>query len=292
MLAAVLQAWEGRPDVYRRISSVQWQAVQRRFLPLTVLPLWEATEEFEGQRDARGWSYRSTAQYWSALLKAMEAVGLAPPPEMRVRARLYSHLGKEEDERRATVAVTRQQLLAAAATTSKATSMLMRVAFELGQRVGDCLTLKRHRLAWLDDAPSGLRLLAVQFRKGKTVRRRDPFTLHLHGPIAHELAAFAAEGGGDMLFGDDPVPILNELRKALKDQQQALSVLSVRRGGLQALAASGVSEATLLHHSRHTSAQLLHRYLEWGTYALGPARERYSVAAGQLQPPLASGQSM
>jgi hypothetical protein len=56
----------------------------------------------------------------------------------------------------------------------------------------------------------------------------------------------------------------------------AYNLLSIRRGGLQDMAQSGMSTAGLLHHSRHADEATLHRYLEWGKLALNPARERFA----------------
>ena len=73
---------------------------------------------------------------------------------------------------------------------------------------------------------------------------------------------------------------------ALKAYDPRLSILSVRKGGLQSMAARGASEALLLHHSRHASTDNLMRYLDWGAYSLYSARERFApslVPAGLLE---------
>jgi hypothetical protein len=56
-----------------------------------------------------------------------------------------------------------------------------------------------------------------------------------------------------------------------------LNILSVRRGGLQMMALSGVSTATLLAHSRHRTKEMLEHYLDSGRLALTAVRELFHI---------------
>jgi hypothetical protein len=121
---------------------------------------------------------------WSAMLKVQETLMLPILPEARLGAKLYSHLGKEESERRVTVPAEHREVWAAACSLASMEGLALRTAFVLGQRVGDVLQLVAERVRWVDDRTTSLRLLGLQFRKGKTTRGRDPFTPHLHGGLA------------------------------------------------------------------------------------------------------------
>lgn len=279
LLQTLKSRWDQRSGSLKQISTAAWQNTQRRFLPLLVLSTSEREEEFEARRDAGGWSYRTCAGYWSAMVKAAEQVGVQVTPEMRVCGRLYSFLGKEEDEKRKTKPLLRGQLSHLQPLLCPLTFLLVETAFELGQRIGDTAKLQADHITWLQDGATGLKLLAIQYRKGKTTRRRDPFTLHLAAsmPLAADLWNTAQSRRGQLLFcdPDNVCAMMTEMRNALKNIDAELSLLSIRRGGLQDMALAGMSESSLLHHSRHTTLQLLHRYLEWGTLMLDHARERY-----------------
>jgi hypothetical protein len=60
-----------------------------------------------------------------------------------------------------------------------------------------------------------------------------------------------------------------------------LSILSIRRGGLQRMALLGVSTECLLAHSRHKRRETLERYLDWGRLFLNPAKELLSASEEQ-----------
>lgn len=135
---------------------------------------------------------------------------------------------------------------------------------------------------------NGLDLLAVTFTKGKTTRRRDPYTLHLPAlsTLATDLSSLqhvpgnAAGEDYELLFGDVGSAI-SAMKEALMQCSPCLSLLSIRRGGLQYLAQQGMSIPCLMHHSRHATEGMLMRYLEWGKWALDSARERWGNSRGQ-----------
>ena len=69
-----------------------------------------------------------------------------------------------------------------------------------------------------------------------------------------------------------------DLKVALRVVDPALEQRSLRRGAIQALAASGLKDEELLHYSGHSSVQMLRRYLNYGLKS-GEAARRAERAA-------------
>jgi hypothetical protein len=279
------QRWANRMIAYR-FASPAWQKTQERMIPFLALDVREISDEFEARRDANGWTYSTASQYWSALLKLHEALEKVVPQCLRAQQKIYCTLKKEEVQRRKTQPLERDSMLkiyeklVLAGKHSVAT--LLRVAYELGQRIGDTSKLRLGAVWGMEDPATALQLISLQFREGKTTRSRAPFTLHLSAQEAPWFTTYwerlqTLPNVPMYLFATEaqPADLLDECRDALKAFDPSLCLLSVRRGGLQDMAMQGLSKACLLHHSRHSSEELLDRYLEWGTWNLEAARERY-----------------
>ena len=276
LLETLIKRWQDRNAVWKEVSSAAWQATQERMLPFLALPFWEMAEEFEERRDQLGWSETTAAQYWAALRGAANTVQVALAPEAKVKSRLLGYLAKESETRRPTTPASAADIKAAALRLPQNLAVAMLVAYTLGQRIGDVIQLECNRVSEIVDRHTSTTLVAIQFRRGKTVRRRDPFTLHLQAntDLAQEVRSLAEQVTVQQyLFGADRLKSLQIIKNALKDVNPLLGLLSVRRGGLQEMAQKGASLATLLHHSRHTTIQMLDRYLGWGTFNLNPIRE-------------------
>lgn len=279
-LAQLCKSWESRHPAYRYTTST-WQQTQYRMLPLWVLDELELEEEFEARRDRNGWTYATASQYWSAMLAAAVAIGRAIPPALRAQGKVYSQLKKEEDPQRPTKPMSYHALSAICNGLETVTKTLLLTAFELGQRIGDTSKLRTSHITQLSDPATGLKLVCVGFRQGKTTRRRDPFTLHLleGSPAGQAILQLAhSRRQEEYLFAprEQINVLLATLREEIKKEDAELTLLSIRRGGLQHMAMAGLSKSCLLHHSRHSSEALLDRYLEWGTWSLSAARERFA----------------
>lgn len=287
------ERWNSRTNGQKLVSSDGWQRTQERFLPLLVLEDAEREEEFNARRDKYDWTMQTASQYWSAMIKAAETIRLLITVPMRAYAKVLRALSKEEDPSRKTVALQDHQMEEAASKlTDLGDRLALKLAFALGQRMGDTLQLRVDCMTIVDDRKTTSRFLAVLYRKGKTTRRRQPFAVHLPLPpeldangrndfetlgselYQYQQAQSALRPHDDYLFPNPPKR-LDAIRLALKAVDQSLCILSIRRGGLQLMAISGCSESVLLHHSRHASVEMLHRYLEWGTFALYSARSRF-----------------
>jgi integrase len=283
LLEELRQKWRRyhHDPLLKKGSTNAYQQLQERQLSLLVLPEWEAVEEFDTRRDTLNWSAATTSQYWSALRSAAHKIGILLPQTFAHRGKVLQYLVKEEDETRPTTEATAEQITAARTHLPVRLGIALQLAFDLGQRMGDTIQVEKRRVTSTHDPSSQLHFATVMYRRGKTVRRRDPFSLHIppHNPLAQDILALAASTQTDWLFAptDGRTGALNEILAALKKVNKDLGLLSVRRGGLQAMAKAGATVETLLHHSRHTTLQLLNRYLEWGRYNMVAARELATI---------------
>lgn len=150
------------------------------------------------------------------------------------------------------------------------------LSFFLGQRIGDTLQLlsgacSRLQLPDLD-------LLCVLYRRGKTTRRRQPFTVHTpyDMKLSRDLLGLQeATSRGKPLFPDVD-RVATKIRDAIHQVAPQCCLLSLCKEGLQEMAIQGASIEVLLHHSRHSSVEMLDRYLPWGKLNLAAARSRFA----------------
>jgi hypothetical protein len=245
----------------------------------------DVTEAFEERRDAAGWCYASASQYWSAMLKARETLQLTIPHLFRAQQRMYMLMKNEEEATRETLALPREVMLTVFGNllnkNQVASAHLLRLAFELGQRIGDTSKVMRKNVYRMTDPATKLKLIAVHFRAGKVTKRKNPFTLHLADTECEWFHTFANLPPDETarqkqcvipMFGEQA---LLAVKKEMQLTCPTYNLLSVRKGGLQDLARQGMSKSCLLHHSRHATVDMLDRYLGWGSWNLEAARERF-----------------
>lgn len=283
LLQTLQQRWVARTTAQKTVTSEQWQKTQERFLSLLVLTDEEREAAFDLCRDERDWAYATCATYWSGIQKMAASVGIAPSLAMKAQMTFFNFMKDEEDPKRPTKAISETQIQELFTQLMAAEQMrlaiLLTVAFLLGQRVGDTLKLRRGCLTTVKCNATLLQLVAITFRHGKTTRRRQPYTVHLpaDSQMAQALWKLNAETASEFLFFEPNAieKAMMTARTTLQSLDSLLGILSIRRGGLQKMALDGVSEASLLHHSRHATREMLHKYLQWGTMSLDAARERF-----------------
>ena len=115
----------------------------------------------------------------------------------------------------------------------------------------------------------------LKFVEGKVVGRIAAYHVHVAVPASDELSRIILRkwmsqrrrSRSPTLFdfrnGYHRTKFLTLMRMALRSQNNALELRSLRRGTLQMLSRAGVSESDLLQYSRHTTVQALRRYLGW-----------------------------
>ena len=106
--------------------------------------------------------------------------------------------------------------------------------------------------------------LQVQFRHGKSVIARGPYTVHTTVPqwaVVEFRAWLKRKGNKGLLF---PNITGEKLKIALRRVDKLYEQRSIRRGSLQAMSLGGCSDEDLLLYSGHTNLKTLRRYLDWG----------------------------
>ena len=134
-------------------------------------------------------------------------------------------------------------------------------------RGGDVLLLKPGNVELTDreTKDGAVKMMSVGFWKGKTVKTRGSYTVFTQPPppkLLEEWNAYhKSVGDQNYLFkGVKGAQIKDALRRANPKLEQR----SLRRGAIQALAATGLKDEELLHYSGHTNVTMLRRYLNFG----------------------------
>lgn len=152
---------------------------------------------------------------------------------------------------------------------------LLALAWLTAARVGDLLQLAPADVIWQPDT----RQLTVTYRRGKTVSRRGPFSLHTEVPkawVPHIDKSWNVAQQRRRLF--EAVSV-GEVTLALRRVDSRLESRSIRRGSLQVMAVEGVPEDTLVLFSGHTTLTTLRRYLAWG--AIGTVKKEIMTTAAR-----------
>ena len=141
------------------------------------------------------------------------------------------------------------------------------VAFLAGQRISDILQLAKN------DITSEGSHLVIAIRRGKVVPMIGPYTIALSKSsyVAQALLSLAAVRDG-FLFSEnnsdrERLDLQALVRKTVMQIDPGLEGKSIRKGGLQAMALRGEPLQNILLVSKHTSTNMLMRYLEWGAKA-------------------------
>lgn len=136
-------------------------------------------------------------------------------------------------------------------------AMALLLGWLTAARLGCIRQLSKQHVRWDDKTTS------VTFHLGKGARARGPYTVHAL-PIPPEFKSrweAYVKSRETKLFPRHLTG--SSLKNALRTVDVSLEQRSIRRGALQAMAARGVSEETLMHYSGHTQVGTLRRYLNW-----------------------------
>ncbi len=187
-------------------------------------------------------------------------------------------------------AATIEEMLSAVAwAPDVATKVALALTWCTAGRVGDVLKLQRQNIKLDADFLTNGRT-HLTFSRGKGAQLVQPYTVPticieewrtlVHRFMQGMMPTEWVFPGGTKTFG----PLTNA---ALRTVNPEYTVRAIRRGALQAMAAAGETDATLMLFSGHKSVDTLHRYLNWG--AASAARTTDAFAAAQnlapQQPP-------
>jgi integrase len=288
-LQEIRARWAFRPLSIREMTTQKWQDVQEKYLYLMAFTQEVREVMFQELISFYDWSYKTAQKNWSALIRGAQTIELPITQAMAAQASVFHFMAQEEEARKPTVPATLAEIVKASEVLPEHLAAALKLAFLLGQRMGDVLNLRSRCTSCIKDAATSAAFLTILFRVGKTTRKTQPYRLHL--PVDHEVAKalknLDENRPEQYLFVSHDVnaksQALATIKAALVGVNTNLMVLSVRRGGLQAMALAGCSTETLLAHSRHRSLDTLNRYLNWGEVQLTAAKERWHIAEPILQ---------
>ena len=241
-------------------------------------------ELFSQRRSRKTWKWSTTLRNMAAIQGALKnlpishgigPVDLALSAEWLAAIKGVGGMAKSERPKVPHEASANQILDAIRKESSRPVKLLTALTWLCCGRTGDCRQLESADIKFFDE--NGM---TVTFRKGKTVARRGPYSLHtVFPPGWKDELNILDETFADELKNASVSSVLAALRRV----EKSLENRSIRRGSLQALAKAGVPESTLLEFSGHTSIGMLRRYLAWG--AVGThKRETMKQAAAALVP--------
>jgi hypothetical protein len=141
------------------------------------------------------------------------------------------------------------------------------VTFALGQRIADMLQLLVEDLTEIPETSS----ICITVRRGKVIAFCKPYCLHINSrsTIASHLRSLCrGRQQQEPLFGNVAL-MQSTIRQELKSLRPELELRSIRRGGLCALARTGLSLQQLrTQFSQHASDQMLLRYIRHGAHLM------------------------
>lgn len=212
--------------------------------------------------------------------KNVGPITLTQSPDWREVMRYLSHQCKEERPQQPVPASITQVLETVRLFSKEGKSeiaMALLVGWLTASRLGCILQLNAEDITFHSDST-----ISVTFRRGKGVRARGPYTVHCTKLPADllQLIKTYVETRRIKLFGRSTTG--TKLKDALRRVSPDLEQRSIRRGALQAMAQSGVSEETLMRYSGHTRVETLRRYLNWNLVNSKVASEMQEAGAALL----------
>jgi integrase len=240
------------------------------------LPLDMGIIEFITREKRRAnWRWSTTLTYAASLQGALAQLGVYIPGADSIHLSesvnyrsFMKTLGHKtnQSEQRAPKPATLDDIKASIRVTQDVhTKGLLALAWPLCGRMTDVLKLQKTDVQIMGNT------ITVTYRRGKTIKKRGPYTVSTKAPpmlIAAIQKVLEMTEAHAFIW---PAPsqheqmiMLEKARIALRTADPELELRSIRRGALHALAAAGVEEETLMLYSGHTAVRTLRRYLNWG----------------------------
>jgi hypothetical protein len=221
------------------------------------------------------WGPRTQGTYWGAMCTLVRIAGLPWTAEDRAwgsQVEALVAMAPTWDLTSETEFLT-TEMICSLTTAAKAELYTMRdpeaeitsafVAMMLGQRLGDVLKLQTANIVGV-----GNEKLTVKFVDTKTSRKKGAYTLAL--PVRSDTAQLLLKARSSARLQQQQFIFAtteNEIhKKLLLILGVRIDLRALRRIGLSRLASSGCPLTTLLQISRHSSIQMLERYLNSGMF--------------------------
>ena len=261
-LAMLEELWRKRPSAYTRCTADYCQT-QRRFLPLATLHPLQRFDIFLEWAEVRGLRWATKNTYWTAVLSMLTALGMEVTHHDKKNCNYLATMAQQEIPGKApplTVNIALQMWCEF----TDVVSLIILVAFVLGQRVSDLVLVRWDRVVVEHDR--GHCRIRITFVEGKVIRFVGPYSLYLDGNIGVGkllrqyliVARPTSWVGVPLLFPGNPLQFVG-----VRLARFGLESRSIRRGGLQHMAKQGMPTSMLLQYSKHTSTRMLFRYLDY-----------------------------
>ena len=266
---ATLSLWEARHLSYTTFSPAYIRH-QRLMLWLADVPPQTRWEAFEEHCLTHRIAATTAFTYWTTWLSIQKALDLVSPhSDARVtrilRARSVTY---PVDFPQPLVVEHVRTLRAMYEQSHPMLTTLIVVAWMLGQRFGDIIQLATSDVIFTEH------LVTITVRRGKVMATQPPFTLFLE-PDSYPATSLrqlvsAAQSIAQLYICtasnavDERAAVALMASTMLVTIDDSLELRSIRRGGLQHMAQEGIPLSAILNFSRHTSENMLLRYLNWG----------------------------
>ena len=241
------------------------------------------------RRRSQQWRWTSTLRHMAEIAGALRnlpissgipAVELSTDPQWVAAMRGVAGHARAERPRTPKAATAEQIRMTMAAEPNMEVRRLLALTWLCCGRTGDCRQLQPEDLSLVGND------LTVTFRRGKTIQRRGPFSLHTTFPPGWRQLLAIPDGDVSWAASLSRASV-SDVLIALRRVDKHLENRSIRRGALQSLAAAGAPEDLLLLFSGHTSVDTLRRYLAWG--AIGSAKKTAMTPAAAALAPTGAG---
>jgi integrase len=239
-----------------------WMRTVKRFLPVVSLAPKDRLPSLLKMKRNHGWCWNTVKTYHGAILAAMKILEIEKTVHDNEATAFLDRKAVEEISRvpSALKLEDAHKLLKMAKKEKKSARRNIMTAicfaFHYGQRISDILLLRREDITVREEGTN----VVATIRRGKTVKSCKPFSLHVpKGTLGTLVKSWASKYP---LFPRNAKRSILEILRRINPQYE---LRSIRRGGLQMLASSGIDPETLRSEfSKHRTVGMLNRYLEHG----------------------------
>lgn len=246
-----------------------WNHSVARFLPIAALPPPQRLPALLALKEEHQWKWSTVRTYYAAAISALQAAEEPLTIHDKEALRFLDNQVTQELPRvpKAMSTFHFRKLCRCAyreADPDRCRALIAACfAFQMGQRMSDILLLRPQDVKFVPDVGA----LVITVRRGKTIRTSGPYTLHV--TQKNNLFPFMFSWQDPSIQQLFPRSASELIRQHLRLLDQEYELRSIRRGGLQALAAAGFSLEDLCQHfSKHANPKMLMRYLCHGTFSL------------------------
>lgn len=273
---AAMINWDRLPKRQMERCTAEYRQLQRKLLVLEPLSPEQRGDKFEEWQEKHGWSAATTHSRVRAFLGALAELNLPITPVDKAIQEQWRDREEEDEQMDPVTAMTEEHLRrwAELENVPQEVKTWIKVCFYYGQRPSDLQTITTKDVSIAESRQNDEKksMLVILVSKGKTMHRSTkPYCLHL--ALATNLAKLVMQRVLECKWGEplwkasETFDLLSSLRRV----DSLLETRSVRRGGLQRLAAIGLPTESLRALSRHTTVEGLMRYLCWGKFHMASA---------------------